>query len=73
MSLNIYNETILAYAKNPPNKIKIVNPSILHHEENRTCGDALDIYLKISHDGLIEDFGFEGDTAIVTTAAASMF
>jgi len=48
MSLDVYNETILAYAKNPPNKTILENPSVVHHEENRTCGDSLDVYLKIS-------------------------
>jgi nitrogen fixation NifU-like protein len=73
MSLDVYNETILAYAKNPPNKSRLENPSVSHHEENRTCGDSLEVFLKIDPKGIIEDFGFVGDTAIVTTAAAAMF
>lgn len=56
MSLDVYNETILAYAKNPPNKLKLENPSITHYEENRTCGDAMEVFLQISPGGVIEDF-----------------
>jgi NifU-like protein involved in Fe-S cluster formation len=59
MSLDVYNETILAYAKNPPNKNILENASVVHHEENRTCGDSLDVYLKISPEGIIEEFGFQ--------------
>ena len=73
MSLDVYNETLLAYAKNPPNKNILEHPSVVHHEENRTCWDSLDVYLKISETGIVEDFGFQGDTAIVTTAAVAMF
>jgi len=73
MSLDLYNDTILAYAKNPPNKNILENASVMHHEENRTCWDSLDVYLKISENNKVEDFGFMGDTAIITTAAAAMF
>jgi NifU-like protein involved in Fe-S cluster formation len=56
MSLDVYNDTILAYAKNPPNKIKLENPSVTHFEENRTCGDSLEVFLKIDLEGIVEDF-----------------
>ncbi len=62
----------LEYAKNPPNKGIIENATVSHFEENRTCGDALEVYLLIE-DGRIKDFSFEGKTSIVTTACASMF
>lgn len=62
----------LEYAKNPPNKGIIENATVSHFEENRTCGDALEVYLVIE-DGRVKDFSFEGKTSIVTTACAAMF
>lgn len=63
---------ILEYAKNPPNKGIILNPTFSYSEKNRSCGDSITVYLIIK-DGMIADFAFEGDTAIVTTAAAAIF
>ncbi|MDD2515894.1 MAG: iron-sulfur cluster assembly scaffold protein [Candidatus Gracilibacteria bacterium] len=67
---SLYNETIIAYSKNPPNRFAMEDATIKHFEENRVCGDSLDIYLKIE-DNLIKDFSFEGDTTVITTAGAS--
>ncbi len=69
----VYTETFLEYAKNPPNKGILENPTIRHFEENRNCGDALEVFLRLDNKGIIEDFSFDGKTAIVTTACTSIF
>lgn len=69
----VYTETFLEYAKNPPNKGILEGATIRHFEENRNCGDALEVFLKLDNAGIIEDFSFEGNTAIVTTACTSIF
>lgn len=43
-----------------------------HFEENRNCGDSLTVYLLLASDGTVESFSFDGKTAIVTTACASV-
>ncbi|EKD30010.1 MAG: hypothetical protein ACD_78C00190G0002, partial [uncultured bacterium (gcode 4)] len=68
-----YTETFLEYAKNPPNKGILKGATIEHFEENRNCGDALTVFLKLDDTGTILDFSFEGNTAIVTTACTSIF
>lgn len=68
----MYNETITYYSKTPPNKGKLPSFDITFWEENRTCGDDLTVYIKLK-DGCIENWSFEGDTAIITTACASIF
>ncbi len=69
----VYTETFLEYAKNPPNRGILEGATIRHFEENRNCGDALEVFLTFDESGLIEDFSFEGNTAIVTTACTSIF
>lgn len=69
----IYSETFLEYAKNPPNKGILEGATIRHFEENRSCGDALEVFLKLDNAGIIVDFSFDGNTAIVTTACTSIF
>lgn len=69
----LYSETFLEYAKNPPNKGILDDATIRHFEENRNCGDALEVFLKLDDAGVIKDFSFAGNTAIVTTACTSIF
>ncbi len=68
----MYNETIIYYSKTPPNKGILSEYDISFWEENRTCGDDLKVYIKIE-ENIIKDWSFEGDTAIITTACASIF
>ncbi len=68
----MYNETITFYSKTPPNKGVPEKFDISFWEENRTCGDDLKVYITIEDDS-IKDWSFEGDTAIITTACASIF
>lgn len=68
----MYNEVITYYSKTPPNKGVLENYDISFWEENRTCGDDLKVYIQLDGD-IISTWGFEGDTAIITTACASIF
>jgi NifU-like protein involved in Fe-S cluster formation len=68
----MYNETITYYAKNPVNKWKLEDYDIEFMEENRTCWDDLIVYLKIDNN-IIKNWSFNWDTAIITTACASIF
>lgn len=68
----MYNETITYYSKNPFNKFEMENPTISHFEENDLCWDALTVFLKIE-DGIIENWSFTWDTAIITTACTWVF
>lgn len=68
----MYNETITFYSKTPPNKWILPEFDISFWEENRTCGDDLKVYIKLEGN-TISDWSFQGDTAIITTACASVF
>ncbi|ATU05723.1 hypothetical protein BKN14_04800 [Candidatus Gracilibacteria bacterium HOT-871] len=67
----MYNDLITFYSKTPPNKGVLDDYTIKHYEDNSVCGDDLEVYLKIE-DGKITNFAFDGDTAIITTACASI-
>ena len=68
----MYNETIIYYSKNPVNKGKLEEFDVEYFEENEICGDDLKVFLKID-DNKITDWSFTWDTAIITTACASIF
>ena len=42
----MYNETIIYYSKNHPNKWVLDNFDVEFWEDNRTCWDDLKVYLK---------------------------
>lgn len=71
--MNLYNNTIIHYSKNPSNKYKLEDYSIKYWEQNRTCWDSLEVFIKLNKTGEVVDWTFEGDTAIITTACASLF
>ncbi len=68
----MYNETITFYSKTPPNKGVPESYDISFWEENRTCWDDLKVYISLDGDS-IKTWNFEWDTAIITTACASVF
>ena len=68
----MYNETITFYSKTPPNKGSLESYDISFWEENRTCWDDLKVYIKIDGNTIV-DWSFTWDTAIITTACASVF
>lgn len=68
----MYNDTIIYYSKNPTNKWVLDNYDVKHWEDNRTCWDDLKIYVKID-DNKVTNWSFKWETAIITTACASVF
>ena len=68
----MYNETITFYSKTPPNKGVPESYDISFWEENRTCWDDLKVYISLEGEN-IKSWFFEWDTAIITTACASIF
>ncbi len=68
----MYNETITYYSKTPLNRWVLPEYDISFWEENRTCWDDLKVYIKLDGE-TIKAWSFEGDTAIITTACASVF
>jgi NifU-like protein involved in Fe-S cluster formation len=68
----MHNETITFYSKTPPNKWELDDYDISFWEENRTCWDDLKVYIKLEN-WVIKKWSFQWDTAIITTACASIF
>lgn len=66
------NEIITYYSKNPQNKFELKDYTIKYKEENRSCSDSIEVFLKIE-DNIIKDWSFEWITSIITTACASVF
>jgi len=66
------NEIITFYSKNPPNKYEMKDPTIRYKEENRSCSDTIEVFLRIKDD-IITEWSFTWITSIITTATSSVF
>ena len=67
----MYNETITFYSKTPPNRGELETFTVKYFEDNNVCWDDLEVFLLIE-EWIIQQFTFNGETAIITTACASI-
>ena len=68
---DLYRQIILDNYKNPSNKGKLLNPTVVIEDANPLCGDHLEVYLKIK-EGLLKDISFEGKGCALSIASASI-
>ena len=55
----LYTDLILEYNKDRTNKRKIADPTVHEHGHNPSCGDDIDIEVKIEN-GVIKDLAYTG-------------
>lgn len=71
MSNTLYKENILDHYKNPRNFKRMENPTKKASLDNITCGDEMEVFLKMDGD-LIEDISFDARGCAISIAAMSM-
>jgi nitrogen fixation protein NifU and related proteins len=72
---DMYRQIIVEHYKNPLNKGKLLNPSVVVEDANPLCGDTIEVYLKIKSDAnndVLEDVSFEGKGCALSIATASL-
>ncbi|MFH2118562.1 MAG: iron-sulfur cluster assembly scaffold protein [Candidatus Paceibacterota bacterium] len=70
---NIYQEALVAEAKQPQNTGLLADANFTHQETNASCGDEVTISLKFSADGkTVEQVGWEGHGCVVSQASMSV-
>ncbi|SEQ29134.1 Fe-S cluster assembly sulfur transfer protein SufU [Piscibacillus halophilus] len=67
----LYRQVIMDHYKNPRNRGKLEGDHITVELNNPTCGDRIDLQLKIN-DGVVEDAKFEGEGCSISLSSASM-
>jgi nitrogen fixation NifU-like protein len=72
MSSDIYRELILDYYRNPRNFGKLDPHDIDFKDSNPLCGDEIEMQVKVSPDGKMEDVKFIGKGCAISQASASM-
>ncbi len=67
----LYTDLILEYNKDRTNKRKIENPTVHEHGHNPSCGDDIDIEVKIEK-GVIKDLAYTGSGCAISQASTAM-
>lgn len=72
MNLNdIYSELIMEHSTNDTNRYTIPDPTHHEHGHNPSCGDDLELELKVE-DGVIKEAAFTGTGCAISMASTSM-
>lgn len=69
--MKLYRDEIVDHYKNPRRFGDLPGKTHEASETNASCGDMIEVYLKIK-DGVVKDAGFKGVGCALSTAAASM-
>lgn len=70
---NMYREFMLDHYHNPHNKGTIKNADIHKYDVNISCGDEIDMYIKVDKtDNTITKVQFEGRGCVICIATASI-
>lgn len=70
-------DVISQYYDNPVNKRIMDDATVSRHEWNSVCGDDITVQLKLKENAIgeviIEEWSYDGNTSMITTAASSFF
>jgi nitrogen fixation protein NifU and related proteins len=69
--VDLYADNILDHYRNPRCNTAIGDPSIKHEEKNLSCGDALEVSLRIE-EGKVTAASWQGTGCAISQAAMSM-
>ncbi|WP_080844212.1 Fe-S cluster assembly sulfur transfer protein SufU [Cytobacillus gottheilii] len=67
----LYRQVIMDHYKNPRNKGILEDDSLTIHMNNPTCGDRIQLTLKVE-DGIVADAKFDGEGCSISMSSASM-
>lgn len=68
----LYQEVILDHSRRPRNFGDLTDASVRVHGDNPSCGDEIDLGVKFSPDGSLEQIKFSGHGCAISQASASM-
>ncbi|MFC6259832.1 Fe-S cluster assembly sulfur transfer protein SufU [Levilactobacillus fujinensis] len=69
---SLYREVILDHADHPHHKHTLAESTNTITLKNPTCGDVINLEIKLTPDDKIADIGFTGDGCTISQSSASM-
>ncbi|BAS27253.1 Fe-S cluster assembly sulfur transfer protein SufU [Limnochorda pilosa] len=68
----LYREVILQHSQHPRNRGMLADAGAAVRLNNPSCGDRIELFLKVSPDQRVEEVRFEGRGCSISQASASM-
>lgn len=69
---DLYQQVILDHSRHPRNHGELGSGCVHVHGDNPTCGDEVDLWVRFSSEGRVEDIKFSGQGCAISQASASM-
>lgn len=69
---DLYQQVILDHSRNPRNHGQITGDCLHAHGDNPSCGDEIDVWVKLDDAGAISNIQFSGQGCAISQASASM-
>ena len=69
---DLYQQVILDHSRNPRNHGELPPPCFHAHGDNPSCGDEIDVWVRVGENGHIDDLKFTGQGCAISQASASM-
>jgi len=69
--IEMYRQNILEHFESPSNFGEIKDATHIHKENNSSCGDSVEIFIKVEKD-VIKDIKFNGSGCAISIASISM-
>lgn len=69
---DLYQQVILDHSRKPRNQGEIPPPCLHAHGDNPSCGDEIDLWVRLDGQNRIEDVKFTGQGCAISQASASM-
>jgi len=70
--MDIYSQELLHFYKNQPHNKTLKKASLNGRDANLSCGDEINLEIKLNSEGIIEDIGYQSDGCVISTASISM-
>lgn len=68
----IYRENILDHYRHPRNFGRLSQPTFSRHEANWSCGDDLEVFVRLDRAGRVAEIKFDGRGCALSLAAMSL-
>lgn len=69
---DIYEEHVLDHYEDPYHRGPLETATHVHAGKNPLCGDVIQIHLRLSPEGRVDEAWFEGQGCVISQASASM-
>jgi nitrogen fixation NifU-like protein len=69
---DMYRDNVLDHARRPRNHGVLIDATLTQHQANPSCGDVIDVYVKLTSDNCVEQVSFTGQGCVISQAATSI-